>query len=111
MNKGEKYRFSKWDEESFVLPKEYSLDKNSDLADALKVFYSAGGYEFFNVTDPEYYSGNWLDFIGNLYAEIDDGLYTLNSKEFTVPLTDKQKKELVERGVPQVFVIDIIQEV
>lgn len=110
MNSEEKYRFFKWDEESFVLPKEYSLDKNSDLADALKVFYSAGGYEFFNVTDPEYYSGNWLDFIGNLYAEIDNGLYTLNNKEFTVPLTEEQKMELAERGVPRMFVTDIIQE-
>ncbi|MBQ8604413.1 MAG: hypothetical protein IJ410_06195 [Oscillospiraceae bacterium] len=107
MNQKEKYRFSQWDEESFVLPKEYILDKNSDLADALNVFYSAGGYEFFNVMEPEYYSGNWLNFIGNLYAEIDDGLYTLSNKEFTVPLTDEQKMELAERGVPQMFVTDI----
>lgn len=53
------------DEETFKLPDEYLLDENSDLAEALNVFYSAGGYDFFNVMEPKYYSGNWLDFVGN----------------------------------------------
>ena len=44
----ERYNFCEWDEETFKLPDEYLLDENSDLAEALNVFYSAGGYDFFN---------------------------------------------------------------
>ena len=42
----ERYNFCEWDEETFKLPDEYLLDENSDLAEALNVFYSAGGYDF-----------------------------------------------------------------
>lgn len=34
-----KYKFYEWDEATFVLPEEYILYNNSDLADALNVFY------------------------------------------------------------------------
>ena len=50
----ERYNFCEWDEETFKLPDEYLLDENSDLAEALNVFYSAGGYDFFNVMEPKY---------------------------------------------------------
>lgn len=107
MHKNGKYRFYEWEESSFTLPDEYILDQNSDLADALYVFYLAGGYEFFNVIESEYYSGNWLDFIGDLYREIVDDTYISKGKQFVVPLSDEQKLELADRGVPEVFVTDI----
>lgn len=102
-----KCKFYEWDEAAFVLPDEYILDDSSDLADALNVFYSAGGYDFFNVVEAEYYASNWLDFVGNLYSEIMDARYRSNGKQFVVPLTDVQKQELSARGVPEVFVTDI----
>lgn len=102
-----KCKFYEWDEADFVLPSEYELNENSDLADALNVFYSAGGYDFFNVADADYYASNWLEFLGNLYVEIVDGKYLSKGKSFIVPLNDMQKQELAERGVPLVFVTDI----
>lgn len=102
-----KCKFYEWDEVAFVLPDKYILNENSDLAEALNVFYSAGGYDFFNVVEPEYYASNWLDFIGNLYSEIMDGRYSSNGKQFVIPLTEVQKQELSERDVPEVFVTDI----
>ena len=103
----EKHNYFEWDEDTFTLPPKYSLDENSDLADALNVFYSVGGYDFFNVIDPRYYSGNWLDFVGNLYSEIDDGNYYSRGKGYIVPLSDLQKQELFDRGVPEVFLTDL----
>lgn len=35
----------------------------------------AGGFDFFKVTNPEKYASNWLDFIGNLYSEIENEIY------------------------------------
>ena len=107
MSGTEKCKFYEWDETTFVLPNKYILDKNSDLAEALNVFYSAGGYDFFNVVEAEYYASNWLDFVGNLYSEIMDDRYRSKGKPFVVPLADVQKQELSERGVPDVFVTDI----
>ncbi|MBR6562714.1 MAG: hypothetical protein IKK70_02115 [Clostridia bacterium] len=102
-----KCRFYEWDEADFVLPSEYVLTENSDLADALNVFYSAGGYDFFNVVEADYYASNWLDFVGSLYKDIDDEKYRSNGKRFVIPLSKKQKQELSGRGVPSVFVTDI----
>ena len=96
-----------WDDQSFVLPDEYILDERSGLADALKVFYSAGGYLFFNVIDPRYYASNWLVFMGDLYERIANGYAETNHKRYSIPLSDKQKQELVNRGVPSVFVTDV----
>lgn len=50
---------------------------------------------------------SWLDFVGNLYSEIIDDRYHSSGKQFVIPLTDVQKQELFERGVPEVFVTDI----
>lgn len=100
-------KFYEWDEDTFILPSEYILDENNDLADALKIFYLAGGYDFFNVIEAEYYASNWLDYVGNLYRDIMDNRFNSNGKNFTVPLTDEQKQELLDRGVPEVFVTNI----
>ncbi len=103
----ERCQFYEWDEESFILPDKFILDGDSDLASALNVFYQAGGYDFFNVIEAEYYASNWLDFVGNLYDEIMDGKYSLKGRQFVIPLTVEQKQELLERGVPEVFLTDI----
>ena len=99
-----------WDEPGFEVMRQYILTGGSDLEDALEVFYSAGGYDFFNVVDPRYYGDRWLEFIGNLYSEIDDGKYAPSGKpykRYAIPLTEEQKRELSSRGVPDVFVTDI----
>ncbi len=101
------YYFAEWDEATFILPKEYKLNEDSELADALNAFFSAGGYEFFQVVEPKYYSDKWLDFIGNLYSEIVDGVYCAKGKGFPIPLSDDQKQELSSRGVPMVFLTDL----
>ncbi len=101
----EKYKFYEWDEDNFQLP--FVLDENSDLADALNVFYSAGGYEFFNVSNTRYYSDNWLNFVGNLYREIDNNKYCSKGKKYNIPLTEPQKQELLDRGVPEIFLTDL----
>ena len=103
----ERYNFCEWDEETFKLPDEYLLDENSDLAEALNGFYSAGGYDFFNAMEPKYYSGNWLDFVGNLYAEIEDNKYQPRGKKYIIPLTGSQKQELLDRGVPKIFLTNL----
>ena len=58
--------------DNFILPAEYHLEENADLADALNVFWSVGGLDFFNVTEPDYYAVNWLEFVGMLYSRIED---------------------------------------
>lgn len=95
-----------WDEDFFVVPKKYILDKNSDLANALHVFYLAGGYMFFNVKNPDHYASHWLDFMGNLFESIIAGKY-VSSKAYIIPLTSTQKYELTKRGVPNIFITDV----
>ncbi len=36
-----------WDENDFKLPEKFRLDDDSTLAEAINVFYAAGGYDFF----------------------------------------------------------------
>jgi len=102
-----KCNYYEWDEKSFELPEEYKLKENSELADALKVFYAAGGYNFFNVINPEYYASNWLEFMGKLYGEIMEDKYVFISKIFSIPLDDEQREELASRHVPDRFICDI----
>ena len=100
-------KYFEWDEESFVLPKEYCLGEKADLADALRVFYQAGGFEFFNVVNPKYYASKWLEFMGNLYSSIVEEKYASCGKRFAIPLNDVQRQELASRNVPEVFITDI----
>lgn len=100
------YNYAYWDSPDFSIPKEYELDTNSSLADALTVFFKAGGYDFFEVIDPKYYSDKWLDFVGNLYADIMANRYLIGKSRFVNPLTSEQKQSLIEQGVLEVFVSD-----
>jgi len=109
MNAPDKCRYYEWDEADFTLSKEFSLSESSELADALNVFWSVGGLDFFNLSDPRYYASNWLDFVGGLYARIVGGEFDARGKAFTVPLNAEQKKALNDRGVPSVFITDIAQ--
>jgi len=102
-----KYKYYEWDEEKFVIPQKYYLKINADLADALNVFWSAGGFDFFNISNPKYYSQNWLDFISTLYNRINNGEFIINNKIYIIPLSDKQKEELSNRGVPSIFITNI----
>lgn len=100
--------YGEWDREGFVIPEEFRLDENSKLHEAIHVFYSVGGYDFFRVTDPEQYAANWLDFLGCLYSEIDEGKYESDGQLHKNPLCDEQRKTLAAQGVPEIFAADMI---
>lgn len=98
--------YAEWDNADFVIPNELLLNGNSSLSDALNVFYNAGGYDFFKVVNPDKYASMWLDFMGNLYAEIEDGKYKLGEENFKFPLSEEQRRSLIEQGVPERFTSD-----
>lgn len=98
--------YAEWDNADFVIPSEFVLYENSSLADALRVFYAAGGYDFFKVVDPEKYASNWLEFIGGLYADIEDGVYKPDGGRFVFPLSEQERVSLIEQGVPEKFTSD-----
>lgn len=102
----DKIGYAEWDCADFVIPNEFILASSSNLADALRVFYAAGGYDFFKVIDPEKYASDWLEFIGGLYAEIEDGVYKPDGGHFAFPLSEEQRNSLIEQGVPDRFTSD-----
>lgn len=69
----DKVGYKEWDDSQFVIPKAFYLDENSKLHEAITVFYMAGGYDFFEVINPKKYASNWLNFMGDLYSEIENG--------------------------------------
>ena len=104
----ERLNNGEWDEAGFEIPKEYFLTEHSYLHEAIKVFYSAGGYDFFKVVRPEKYADKWLDFIGNLYQEIYNGKYISDGVLHDNPLDSEKRKSLKEQGVPDVFTGDTL---
>ena len=98
--------YEEWDDESFSIPQEFQLDENSSLQNALNVFYAAGGLDFFNVVNPAKYASNWLNFIGDLYAAIEEGAYQSDGTQYTLPLSDEERQALIEQGVPEIFTTD-----
>lgn len=104
----DKVCYAEWDNSEFVLPQNLQLNQNSKLHEAINVFYLAGGFDFFKVIDPEKYASNWLDFIGTLYAEIEDGVYKADGEYHKNPLTEEQRVSLIVQGVPEIFTGDIL---
>lgn len=102
----DKIGYEEWDSADFVIPNELILAGNSNLADALRVFYAAGGYDFFKVINPEKYASDWLEFIGNLYARIEDGVYKRDGGHFAFPLSEEMRNSLIGQGVPKIFTDD-----
>ena len=43
-----------------------------------------------------------------LYEKITSGQYKISDKQYRVPLTDEQKAGFIKRGVPEVFVTDLV---
>ena len=105
----DKIGYAIWDDEGFILPKEFTLNENSKLQDALRVFYQVGGRDFFQVVNPEKYASNWLDFMGNLYSDIVDGKYKSDGKLYSLPLSDHERILLIEQGVPEIFVKEALE--
>ena len=97
-----------WDDEDFMIPEEFLLNENSNIQDALNVFYKAGGFDFFKVVNPEKYATNWLNFIGDLYSDIEYGKYKSNGKPYVIPLSENERLSLIEQGVPEIFTKDFI---
>ena len=64
------YLYEKWDAKDFSLPAEWQLREESSLGEALRVFYQAGGYDFFKVVEPKLYADNWLEFVGIFTATL-----------------------------------------
>lgn len=104
----DKVGYEEWDNSQFVIPKVFCLYENSKLHEAINVFYMAGGYDFFEVVNPQKYASNWLDFMGRLYSEIENGRYKPDGKYHKNPLTEKQKNSLIKQGVPEIFINDTI---
>lgn len=102
----DKVGYAEWDNSDHVIPSELVLDKNSSLADALRVFYAAGGFDFFKVIRPEKYASAWLEFIGGLYADIEDGVYKPDGSHFAFPLAEQERASLIGQGVPEIFTSD-----
>lgn len=102
----ERLNYAEWDSENFSVPRELILNEKSGLADALNVFYKAGGYDFFKVVNPDKYASAWLEFVGGLYADIEDGTYAPDGKRFVFPFSEDIRKELEEQGVPKFFTED-----
>lgn len=104
----DKVGYAEWDSSRFVLPENFHLNKNSKLHEAINVFYLAGGFDFFKVINTEKYASNWLDFIGNLYSEIEEGAYETDGEYHKNPLTEEQRVSLITQGVPEIFTRDIM---
>ena len=104
--KPENYLYAEWDKSNFKIPDELKLSETSSLGDALYVFYEAGGYDFFGVVDADQYAPNWLDFVGNLYTSIEDGMYIKGNSHFHFPLSNEIRSKLILQGVPSIFVTD-----
>lgn len=100
------YPYAAWDAADFRLPDAWKLGENESLGRALIVFYAAGGYDFFQVSDADRYAAAWLDFIGNLYTSIDDGMYAKGDSRFRFPLSEREREQLIRQGVPAVFTMD-----
>lgn len=103
----DKIGYAEWDEQDFTPPDELRLDEHSSLQHALTVFYFAGGYDFFEVIRPEKYASNWLNFIGDLYAEIEDGRYQPDGTAYKIPLPEAKRIALIAQGVPDIFTSNI----
>ena len=103
----DKVGYEEWDKQGFVVPKNFYLDENSKLHEAIEVFYLAGGYDFFKVINPEKYASNWLDFVGNLYSEIVNGKYKTDGRYHKNSLSKECKNSLIAQGVPEIFTNDI----
>lgn len=103
----DKIGYVEWDDPQFEMPKDFYLDENSTLYEAINVFYMAGGYDFFKVINPQKYASHWLDFMGNLYSEIEKGTYKPDDQCHKSPLTEKQRNSLIKQGIPEIFISDI----
>lgn len=66
-----------------------------------------GGYDFFKVNNPEKYAARWLDFVGDLYSDIEENKYKTDGRFHKNPLSDEDRMSLKEQGVPELFTDDI----
>lgn len=103
----DRVNYEEWDNHDFTIPTELKLTKDSFLHEAIQVFYKAGGFDFFKVIDADKYATKWLDFVGELYSDIEDGKYKTDGKYHKNPLSDTDKESLRAQGVPDIFIDDI----
>ena len=96
--------YGEWDNIHFMIPEELKLTSDSFLHEAIQVFYKAGGADFFKVLDPEKYAAKWLDFVGGLYADIEEGKYKTDGRYHKNPLSDMDRLSLREQGVPDLLI-------
>lgn len=104
----DRVNFGEWDREGFAIPAEFVLTGQSSLYEAVSVFYSAGGYDFFKVLNPEKYASRWLEFVGNLYVEIVDGIYKPDGLDRRNPLDEQKRVDLMHQGVPDIFTREVL---
>lgn len=58
------------------------------------------------VVEPKLYADNWLEFVGMLYSDIDGGRYARGESHFRFPLSEETRRELTEKGIPELFTAD-----
>lgn len=104
--KQESYPYAAWDSADFRLPDAWKLGEDESLGRALTVFYAAGGYDFFEVVDADRYASSWLDFVGTLYAAIEEGVYRKGESHFHFPLPEEVREKLISQGIPSIFTTD-----
>jgi len=103
----ERVNYEEWDHYDFIIPAEFELSSESFLHEAIQVFYKAGGFDFFKVITPAKYATKWLDFVGGIYADIEEGKYKSDGKYHKNPLPDTDRLLLKEQGVSNLFIEDI----
>lgn len=103
----ERINYEEWDNHAFIIPTELQLTENHFLHEAIQVFYKAGGYDFFHVIHPEKYATKWLEFMGDLYADIVEDKYKSDGRFHKNPLSYEDRMSLKEQGVPELFTEDI----
>lgn len=79
-----------WDD-GFAVPREILNSLDCDLALALKIFYLADGYAYFNEPAEQTAFDEWKLFVSTLCHDIVDGKYVDCDRRYEIPLTRVQR--------------------
>lgn len=96
-----------WDN-GFDFPRQVIAHSTCDLAMALKVFYLADGYGYFQKPVCKFdNTTEWYMFIDTLYHAICNGQYPRTEHHYKIPLSKIQIYKLSRNHVPLVFLTDL----
>lgn len=95
-----------WDD-GFAVPQKILNSPDCDLVLALKIFYLADGYAYFNESAEHMALDEWKLFISTLYQDIVDGKYVTYGRRYEIPLTRVQRYKLRKKQIPEIFLSDL----